>query len=630
MRIQSSFQSNPFGLFSILAVTDADDSLCSCFLSCFALVFKLEVVLPLLTRMKSSWVTPEGGMLNVFSRTSAAKTAKRPYKGASTSKQTACNWAQNFTPKKKVQLAVNKKKVEEVEQRLQESLDCRQNGVPILLLCGPSGSGKTATVQCLASDMGLGIQEWTNPVSLTTFRNPELELEGYWRRPEFFEDNQMDRFENFLFRADRYKSLLLPSAKQIILVEEFPNIYLRDLAAFHRLLRSYSSNGHTTLIFIISESSANIEQKLFPRDLVAELGIKKIVFNAVAPTLLTKGLKRVAEEAQTTLRVAAPSPGDVEQIVASCRGDIRSAVNALEFLCAKPAAKGFTQMKPPQKRTRKGTSKVAKQAKAESLALNRTADFGGRDTALQLFHSLGKVLYCKREPAENMAQHDTLPDHLKHMERPPPLEVPEEVFERTAVSEDLFLQFLHHNAAHFYADIDTASDCSDWFSESDYLQSEWSSENQMASFALSVATRGLMFDLRRPEASRGWRPLEKPQWNLTSRNVKQKIHDLKNTFMGWCSTGIDLQLDFVPYLSLLQPKGLDLCMQRVASEIGRFRAVFRRPNEVLGERDYVSTLEDENVGDEDCSTNQDTSTRSNLQTVPAPSDDEVEIEDFDD
>lgn len=35
-----------------------------------------------------------------------------------------------------------------------------------MLLTGPPGCGKTATLQILARDLGLQVQEWTNPLSL--------------------------------------------------------------------------------------------------------------------------------------------------------------------------------------------------------------------------------------------------------------------------------------------------------------------------------------------------------------------------------------------------------------------------------------------------------------------------------
>lgn len=35
----------------------------------------------------------------------------------------------------------------------------------MLLLTGPAGAGKTATVHVLASELGLELQEWINPVT---------------------------------------------------------------------------------------------------------------------------------------------------------------------------------------------------------------------------------------------------------------------------------------------------------------------------------------------------------------------------------------------------------------------------------------------------------------------------------
>lgn len=37
----------------------------------------------------------------------------------------------------------------------------------MLLLTGPAGAGKTATVHVLASELGLELQEWINPVTDT-------------------------------------------------------------------------------------------------------------------------------------------------------------------------------------------------------------------------------------------------------------------------------------------------------------------------------------------------------------------------------------------------------------------------------------------------------------------------------
>lgn len=529
---------------------------------------------------------------------------------------------QRFAPKEKADLAVNKKKVEEVEQWLEENLHNPKKDVPMLLLCGPAGCGKTATIQCLAAGMCCRIQEWTTPVSLTTFNRMEP---GFGSRPEFFEDGQIERFEDFLFRTDRYGSLLsaASTSKKIILIEDVPNIFMRDPAEFHSFLRRYKQMGRTPAVFIVSESSDNMEFRLFPREFLGELSIRKITFNPVAPTLLNKSLRKVLDEAQVVLGVQLPSPDDVEQIAAASKGDIRSAVNALEFACADPTGKGESlPVRPSAKKKKWGTKKANKGMTLDGCGSKSSPSIVERDTALQLFHSLGKILYCKREELDKMNEHDRLPEHMKDFERPPPLEVPEAVFERTAVSEELFILFLHHNAAHFYTDTETAFSCSDWFSQSDVLQSEWSSDNQMASYALSLATRGVMFDLKRPEGTRGWRPLEKPQWNVTSRSVKQKIYELKSIFRGWCSTGLDLQLDLVPFLPQLQPLGFGPGKLDIANEVGRIRNAIRRPHDMLSERDCVQEVQEdpEPIRMPEGAT----------QKIVELSDDEVVIEDFDD
>lgn len=74
------------------------------------------------------------------------------------------NWMKNFDPVSVEELAMNAKKVLEVEHWLK--LMAESDRGEILLLTGPVGCGKTITVQTLAAKHKLKVSEWVTPVDI--------------------------------------------------------------------------------------------------------------------------------------------------------------------------------------------------------------------------------------------------------------------------------------------------------------------------------------------------------------------------------------------------------------------------------------------------------------------------------
>lgn len=106
---------------------------------------------------------------------------------------------------------------------------------PILLITGPSGSGKTSSFALIAKQFGYSINEWVTPV--------DVELQRHNKHDAFRDDEtnaysetQSDQFSQFLFRASRYSSVFESSAKRVVLVEDFPNLFLKDVDAFNTVL----------------------------------------------------------------------------------------------------------------------------------------------------------------------------------------------------------------------------------------------------------------------------------------------------------------------------------------------------------------------------------------------------------
>ncbi|XP_075527726.1 rad17 checkpoint clamp loader component isoform X2 [Dermacentor variabilis] len=475
-------------------------------------------------------------------------------------------WVEKFAPKSRNDLAVHRDKVEQVCQCIKEKLKTSfMNAGAIILLCGPAGSGKTATLRCLAAEEGFTICEWINPVSLTA----KTEFNPNW---DFGRSTgQVEQFEDFLFQSSRYPSLLTgDSAKRVVLVEDLPNIFIRDVESLHRVLRMCRAVAVAPLVFIISESSDKLEHRLFPEALMKELDVAKIMFNSIAPTFVTKALCTLLDTAvQLQAITHEPTADDIDSIVAASNGDIRSAINALEFFCS-PRQWDGTEVS--------------------------TCDL-----------SLSSVKDSEKCPTTDIS--------------------PEEVFERAAVSAETFSLFLHHNMPDFAADIHTVAQCSEWFCHGDVLLSEWTSENVMERHAMSVVTRGVISSLSQSGSkSVGWRPLGKPQWSAAFRDIKQKLYDLRVAFKGLHSTGRELQLDRVPYLALLQESGLQLSNTRrvLVEEIGTLanRNLFHRSN--LREQDTMDDREVELSVNYSC---------RNVEVVLDDldhSDEEVIIEEYDD
>lgn len=81
--------------------------------------------------------------------------------------------------------------------------------------------------------MGYDINEWVTPTDVDLCRYSKGA--GYDERNSYIE-SQTDQFSQFLFRASRYNSVFLNQNKRLVLVEDFPNIFLKDADAFNEIL----------------------------------------------------------------------------------------------------------------------------------------------------------------------------------------------------------------------------------------------------------------------------------------------------------------------------------------------------------------------------------------------------------
>uniref|UniRef100_A0A8C2WSW4 RAD17 checkpoint clamp loader component n=1 Tax=Cyclopterus lumpus TaxID=8103 RepID=A0A8C2WSW4_CYCLU len=444
------------------------------------------------------------------------------------------------------ELAVHKKKIEEVENWLRVVGRCRPQG-GVLLLTGPSGCGKTATVQVLSLELGLRVQEWTNPSNLDDNNNKVTN--------GFPCTSQLAQFQDFLLRANKYNCLKMvgdgaATDGKLILVEDFPNQFYRQPSSLHDILRRFVKTSRCPLVFIVSDSLSGDSSSrfLFPREVQEELDISGISFNPVAPTTMMKVLTRIsaAQAGKSCGRMCVTDQAVLETLCSGSSGDVRSAINSLQFSSLPDTSleKGLWGMKKDGRATSLGKAGSRRNPRGKKSKLTKELEgeqaIGGKDASLFLFRALGKILHCKRD----------LPSHLSHHHREPLLVEPELAVERSHMSGDFFNLYLHQNYLDFFSEVEDVERASEYLSDADLLASDWTSRSTMGQYGSSVATRGLLHS-NSQQVSVGFRPLHKPNWLLVNKKHRENCLAAQSLFRGFCLTPVSLQTELLPYLAKL-------------------------------------------------------------------------------
>ncbi|KAK3600453.1 hypothetical protein CHS0354_037859 [Potamilus streckersoni] len=589
-------------------------------------------------------------------------------------------WSDKFAPKIQSALAVHKKKIAEVEAWMQQQLIANTKRSSMLLLTGPAGVGKTATVRVLAQELKFELQEWINPITsqysgtFSVEENPIHRTDKRYDAP--LSESQLKLFQDFILRASRYNSLDIfgsnSAGKKILLVEDFPNIFFRDAASFHEILRKYRQTGGNPIIFIVSDSTRgeSNQRLLFPQELQQNLHIDNISFNPIAMTSMIKVLSKIAstEAAQKGGTFECPSKSVIESLAMSSAGDIRAAVNALQFACLKGicdkrrdrTSKGqHGKSKPvdPNKNFLK-CKKSAKVLDLETSAEAELAAIGGRDTSLFLFRALGKILYCKREDPSTCENLPALPPHLSQYYRDPLQIYPEDVVEKSHLSGEYFTAYLHQNYMEFFSELEDVVQASEYLSCADFLTINWATRSALQDYAVSVATRGIVFcntSKARHSSSGsglGWKPLHKPQCYTTAKMVRENLENASFFFKGYSWHPDVLHTEIIPYLSLTNTTLHDPGQIRFVQEMCRYSSHQIKSSERLNEQD-VDIMETEDHEDYGMRKNNSIgsfpctgmevpslglpvdadddipSSQPDVKNIP-PDDDDVVIEDYDD
>ena len=140
----------------------------------------------------------------------------------------------------------------------------------------------------------------------------------------------------------------------------------------------------------VGESGKKGKGALLPQDWLTRVGAKTIAFNPVTTTNMVKLLTRIAlEESQKGgRRFRVPEKAALENLAESVGGDLRGAINALQFSCLNEVAdlrEAFHSI------SAVSSSKGKKKQEGGKQIGGGHSKIGGKDQRLQLFHALGKV-----------------------------------------------------------------------------------------------------------------------------------------------------------------------------------------------------------------------------------------------
>ncbi|KAF2459999.1 Rad17 cell cycle checkpoint protein-domain-containing protein [Lineolata rhizophorae] len=373
-------------------------------------------------------------------------------------------WTDKYGPVNLEELAVHKKKVAEVRTWLQDVF-CGRDRRRILLLKGPAGSGKSTTISLLSRDSGFVIQEWKNPsgsLGSTGSVSYGASFDDFLGRTAKFGSLHLDVLDDSEGRSDQSTA---DSPRQLVLVEEFPaslthsssalqsfrKAILQFLAANVPSLAAFSSSAGAQpvvpIVIIVSEtlltsSSASADSftahRLLGSEILHHPGVTTIEYNPIAPTFLTKALELViVKEARKSGRRRTPGPQVINRLAEG--GDVRSSVSVLEFLCVQGDSDGWGAKVAFTKSKRSSNNVPLTDMEKRSLAM-----ISERESALGIFHSVGKVVYNKR--TDQGGPPPQPPNFLPHLRRPKASDVDvNRLIDELGTDTQTFVSALHEN-----------------------------------------------------------------------------------------------------------------------------------------------------------------------------------------
>uniref|UniRef100_A0A1J3CU27 Cell cycle checkpoint protein RAD17 n=1 Tax=Noccaea caerulescens TaxID=107243 RepID=A0A1J3CU27_NOCCA len=435
-------------------------------------------------------------------------------------------WVDKYRPRTLEELAVHKKKVEEVKLWFEESLNLSKGGIRnnVLLVTGQAGVGKSATIHLIASILGVTVYEWNAPIPTVWQEHVHNSSSGLKYT------SKLDEFENFVESTRKYGVIASSStggtkSPVALLIDDLPLANGRH--AFERLQNCLTllvrSTQMPTVVLITDYDKADSSDQTARsmEDVQSSLeraGALKVAFNPITKNSIKKTLQRISSEEHCKVTTV-----EIDQMAGASGGDIRHAITSLQLFSVKPEL-NHTKIESPMDNSYRGN---------EPTMHSEISSCFGRDETLSLFHALGKFLHNKRE-TDNIMVSDCS-DSLVHDQfarLPLKMDAPEKVLSQAHGQAGRVVDFLHENVLDFVSDgaIEDAWCVSSYLAEADLLlaalRGKMSGHNKtedvLQSAGASVAVRGVLYGNKQPWSSR-WHAIRKPKlWQVEQSSIQTK------------------------------------------------------------------------------------------------------------
>ncbi|KAG6385873.1 hypothetical protein SASPL_154756 [Salvia splendens] len=415
-------------------------------------------------------------------------------------------WVEKYTPSCLGDLAVHKKKVEEVKSWFEEKLKSNADNSfgNVILISGQAGVGKSATIYAVACHLGMEVYEWRTPTPTIWQEHVHNSNSGIQYM------SKLDEFESFVERIRKYglvsSSLTRVSpASVVLLIDDLPMVngkvsYGRLQRCLYLLLQSVRLPA-AILINDYGRSESAEQHSRYWEELQSSLqnaGAYKVTFNPITANSIKKALTRICR-----LERLKVNDEYIDFIAKSSEGDIRSAITSLQYFSLKPHPLDTLSV----------LNSVTTYPEEKQTETNRLDDRVllpfGKDATLSLFHALGKFLHNKRETGSTVpSDTDVILLKEKFSRCPIKMDDPELVLYQAHGQARLVTDFLHENVLDFVNEeaIEDAWVVGAYLSDTDLLlapsSKTWEAENVLQSAAASVAVRGVLFGNTRPLSSR--------------------------------------------------------------------------------------------------------------------------------